>query len=310
MPILSTRVINLFDGARTEIVIWSNHRSWIYPILVSLGEARTRGIAVTVLYGGSEDEVINSRRLRRLQDLGCCVVACDLESLVGEGLMVDPDTMNPEERMACEIFANKPVIAPVKKLVDVNRILATIRAMLPDSRFSNFRPQLMKVDVGTMIEAIRAVPAYGDCECSWEQVTIMHSRPIVRIVGDFRLQQVALLYRCFRSFGVEPFRAAGFSLSGGGLHPIIPPVLEMHSRRACIIEGHTRLYFLHREGFRRTHSIMLRGVKQPLASLPKRWHEVFVAGESRRREVIGQEHSLSNARNIESYARIAFEKKK
>jgi hypothetical protein len=124
----------------------------------------------------------------------------------------------------------------------------------------------------------RAISAfYAESEIALRKVALKDIRPVARKIEPARVRRARELLECTRAKDVELFAPIVVGADpASAVWLIFPPIVELHPKRAYLINGHHRLHVARAAGVKRVQVVTVKRVAARAPAEPALWRDVGV----------------------------------
>jgi hypothetical protein len=281
--------LHLFlTGASREILVAGLSKDWIFPLAISVFLARQKGVRIDVACTDGTHE-----RYRLLENLGCRVFRFDGPELPISGALADPDEiLHSRAALECPRRQRENIFGryyygsldwPVISAAASRMRAEAIKQNVQPSGDEEFVPDLVEAQDGEVLARLAEVRAYQGAKFEIEEVEIDELHPISTQVLTYKLKQVDQILHLYETKGWNFFRSCGLSLKNGKVSLLVPPVIEVHSGKLCVAEGHTRLYRLRQRKVNKAKVVVVRSVALQLPAKPSDWSHIKIQDDKTER---------------------------
>jgi len=302
-----SRLQEMIVNARKRVIVLGLEKDWIFPLVISIFVARSKGVAIDVVYYEAYHE-----RYRFLELLGCNVYHADREKveLPIEGALSDPEQIlfccaalcNPRGKESVygkyyngtvDHFAIRASYQLARNIIE--RALEDASSDEQSRTASGeFVPEVILVPEEELIRILHNVRFYGSATITIDNANVNDIRPVSDYIVNFKLQQIKEMIYLYNQRGWPLFVPCAIRLGNKNASIVVPPIVEEHDGTLYIAEGHTRMFALRDMGIKQARVVIVRGVKKALPLEPTTWSKVTVVDEK-------YEHRNTElARHIES----------
>jgi len=291
------------ENSTAEVWVCLIDKSWFFTLIPSIAICRSRGITINALVESSNLR----RRYRLLKLLGGQVIpiAVSKGQYLFSGAVIDPHDSHHGIAIALSI---KPQLGSYAQIYEcphdyyaiksLTTLMNKIRGKEDLIKENEFIPCFEKVSESYIYERLKKIRFYKDATFSFEEVNIEDTHPISTSVQAVKVDQANALISLFKKHHWRLFEPAVVQLANGDKSLLVPPVVEEHEGTLVITEGHSRLFTLRQEGYKKVYVVVVRGVSEQPAQNPINWNKVVKMIE--KKDII----SAGRARHIETAAHI------
>jgi len=294
------RIYRFLVTARRSVKVVGLPKDWIFPLVISVFVARRRDVRIEVVCTDGKHE-----RYGLLENLGCVVHRVEETPIVCV-------LSDPQEFLYCRAAVQCPqghyqdvfgrfLYGPLDYFVikACNDQSAVSPLTLPGDA-PRYVPQVQPVDDELLIKRLANVRLYDGAKFEIGDVEIEKVVPVSTQILTYKLLQVDELLKLYQTNGWSYFKTCGITLKNGQVSLLVPPVLEEHSGKLCVVEGHTRLFRLREKGVSRASVVIVRSVAHPLPMKPSKWSRVSVVDDKteRRNAQLARYIETSTHKNI------------
>jgi hypothetical protein len=163
-------------------------------------------------------------------------------------------------------LAERP--APPEFSIDSKSRVEPLSSLVDDSTFERF-----------LTACTRAIsPHYADADIRMRTMPVSKSYPLMRKVEQRRVRRARELLSSMRQRRVLPYCPFALEVRpGSGVWLIYPPLVELHPKRALVINGHHRLIAAREAELKRVQVIAIEHVSARAPASPALWDDVGVA---------------------------------
>jgi hypothetical protein len=293
-------------GEDDEIQIQKSDTAWTSQLVPSLIYWRMKGVTVRVfapplLQQGSVTKAENARR-KLLADLG--IEFRESANLAISGFF--RKARYNEENVAIVVNDQPgdgvPLATRYEGGANASAVEALQRMLLqPDGSAKEatpFVPNLVVQDTAEIFEMLRkGVKQYNAPKVQF-QATTLPTKDLLLLspyARAYKYGQIGRLLTCYEAGKNQPFTALAAMLRSGGKSILTPPVVEMRSDGAVVIDGTTRAAYCFRNDIDKYHCIAVSGVADDLPGMPVSVQRVTTS-----------ERSLSQNERTEDYQPALF----
>jgi predicted nucleotide-binding protein len=298
-----SKIIDMLSNSKKKVifVITSVERMIVFDLVISIVYAGINNVEIDVHYYPLVEDHIHSFSKELLRQLGCNVKEYPIGVSPEEvAFVADPDDINYSTLIIKTAkYTRKNVYAfyyksPVHSAT-INSYVKNIPS-IPD--MPKYTPSLKTINGEEFLKVFNNIPLYATSKCKFSLIKVKPKDTLPQsysLIKEYKLKQTLLLISLFTEFDFNLY-----VLRNGEVHYIVPPVIEEHNGKYLIAEGHTRL-FNHLESNTPITCVLVKGMKTPLPSEPKKWDKTIVASYNIPKEFIPSATYLERFRKIESF---------
>jgi predicted acylesterase/phospholipase RssA len=289
---LYTRTTETLDIKLDRVVIADHNTDWVYSLFPSILCWRARGVTVDVIIPELGDKADGLYRRKLLRAMGVYVTEMAGRTAVPTRsiITIPHDKAQIRAMIGVEKQSKSQTIDAVlyEGFLDASSIYAVLEQLdriietstpPPSPRYV---PKFEADGVDVLLSKIKSVGQYSkaDVDVSIENVSIDSFVSLTRFVREYKYHQIRHLSQLYRQLGLPLFGPAIVQLDSGQSSIITPPVVEEAGGQYILIEGSTRAIFCRDEGVPQIKCVVVRGVKDPLPSVPVPFKQVRVVGRT------------------------------
>lgn len=264
-----------------EVIIAARKNNWSWELFLLIVDLHNREIPITLYCEEISDDIDENSRRRMLQYSG--VTICVVEGrLPMQGFFFKQNKgtnkyraiLLNEDRLQRGYFYGSDFSFMMYPLLEH---LKSLKHNLIESKLSTKELIRMEsVSEEVIIKALKTIPAYQNCEISYQDVLLDNVIFLTRNVLNYKYQNIEGLCDFYKNKHIATFSGAAFVLGEGKRSIIGPPVFEQYGSNYVVIEGNTRVRYSILHGFESIKAIVVKNVSEPLPTMDRFVHKQVV----------------------------------
>lgn len=293
---------------QSGVVISQSDTTWVWKLFPTILEWRLGRVPLTLYLSKAQgdEKRIRQEKYRRklLENLGARLITSRRLKL--EGYFLDAADENNVDALIItdDSSGYSPIAVRYHGTAHAYAARALLQSLPSSWKKDNrgYLPRLRRFQEPKVIETLREnVAQYKGAKITIIPKTVKTSelQLISRYTRAYKYRQVYYLANCYKRARIVPFRTMAVQLQDSTLSIVTPPVVEETESGLVVIEGNTRATYCHRQNIDDFFCLLVRGVTDPLPSIPCPIQDVSVTERSLSPENRMNSFDYSRFRHIE-----------